>query len=128
MRIMFPKRSPSKIAKPKSERQTEDRRKPKTATAKTIIPQKKNRLLFSSFRFLCQKSALSFGEKGSGCISVFAEFIRGENLLASAVYGILGQGIFALIVLLWILGIGAGAGLIIDRGIFFIKNRGRKQK
>ncbi len=61
-------------------------------------------------------------------VFLLAEFIRGENLLASAVYGILGQGIFALIVLLWILGIGAGAGSIIGWGIFFIKNKGRKQK
>ena len=83
MRIMFPKRSPSKIAKPKSERQTEDQRKPKTATAKTIIPQKKNQLLFSSFQFLRQKSALSFGVNGSGCFSVFSVFVLSPSRSSS---------------------------------------------
>ncbi|MBR3963211.1 MAG: hypothetical protein IKK14_06780 [Oscillospiraceae bacterium] len=82
--------------------------------------------------FLCEKTEKNWLKflpvfSAAGAF-LLAEFIRGENLLASAVYEILGQGIFALIVLLWILVIGAGVGSIIGWGIFFIKNRRRKQK
>ncbi len=71
--------------------------------------------------YLCRKAKSSAAKllpvfAGAGAL-ILAAFIRGENFLASAVYGIFGQGIFALVVFLWIiggvLGIGAAAGWII---------------
>ena len=58
--------------------------------------------------YICKKSKSKFIKFlllfcGAGGL-LLAEFIRGENLLASAVYGMLGQGIFALVVILWIFG------------------------
>lgn len=52
---------------------------------------------------------------------LLAGFIRGENFLADAVYGIFGQGIFVLIVVLWIFGGGVAAGTIIGWIIYLVK-------
>ena len=52
---------------------------------------------------------------------LLAEFIRGENFLADAVYGIVGQGIFAAIVLLWIFGGSVAVGSVIGWIIYLIK-------
>lgn len=77
--------------------------------------------------FLCKKTKNNLLKLlpifcGAGALLI-AEFIRGENLLASAVYGILGQGIFAAVALLWIFGIGIGAGSVIGWIIYLIKNK-----
>ncbi|MBR3936234.1 MAG: hypothetical protein IKJ57_06770 [Oscillospiraceae bacterium] len=52
---------------------------------------------------------------------LLAGFIRGENFLADAVYGIFGQGIFALVVVLWIFGGGVAVGAIIGWIIYLVK-------
>lgn len=52
---------------------------------------------------------------------LLAAFIRGENFLADAVYGIVGQGIFAAIVLLWIFGGSIAVGSVIGWIIYLIK-------
>lgn len=77
--------------------------------------------------YLCEKSEKTmikllpvfFG----AALLIAAEFIRGENLLASAVYGIFGRGIFALVLLLWISGAGAGVGFAIGWIIYLIKQK-----
>ena len=61
---------------------------------------------------------------GAGAL-LLAAFIRGENLLADAVYGFFGQGIFAVIVLLWIFGAAAGAGSVIGWIIFIIRAKAK---
>lgn len=75
--------------------------------------------------FLCEKAKRNIIKLLPIFISaialLLAAFIRGENILASAVYGFLGQGIFALVVLLWILAIGTGLGAVIGWIIYFIK-------
>lgn len=77
--------------------------------------------------YICKKSKSKFIKFlllfcGAGGL-LLAEFIKGENLLASAVYGMLGQGIFALVVILWIFGFsavfGAGAGF----AVFLIRKK-----
>ena len=77
--------------------------------------------------FLCEKARKNIIKlipifAGAGALLV-AAFIRGENLLADAVYGIAGQGIFAVIVLLWILGGALAAGSIAGWVIYFIKKQ-----
>ncbi len=75
--------------------------------------------------FLCKKAKGNLTKLlpifGSALSLLLAAFIRGENLLASAVYGIFGQGIFAIIVLLWIFGAGIGIGAIAGWIIYLIK-------
>ncbi len=77
--------------------------------------------------FLCEKGKNNFIKLlpiFCGALSfLLAAFIRGENFIASAVYGIFGMGIFALVVILWIFGIAFGVGSIIGWGIYLIKNR-----
>lgn len=77
--------------------------------------------------FLCEKAnknAIKLLPIFAAALALLlAAFIRGENLLADAVFGIFGQGIFALIVLLWILGGALCAGAIIGWIIYLIKNR-----
>lgn len=75
--------------------------------------------------FLCKKAERNIIKLLPIFISagalLLSAFIRGENLLASAVYGFLGQGIFALVVLLWLLAIGTGLGAIIGWIFYLIK-------
>lgn len=58
---------------------------------------------------------------GGALALLLAALIRGENFLADAVYGIAGQGIFALIVLLWILGGALAAGSMVGWLIYLLK-------
>ena len=77
--------------------------------------------------FLCKKAQknitkllpLFFG----AVAFILAAFIRGENLIASAVYGIFGQAIFAIVVLLWIFGGAVSIGAVIGWIIYLLKNR-----
>lgn len=62
----------------------------------------------------------------AAAVLLLAAFIPGENLIADAVYGIAGQGIFAIIVLLWIFGGAMGLGAIIGWVIYLIKNRAKR--
>lgn len=84
--------------------------------------------VFSALQFvLCEKTEKNLLKllpvfSAAGGI-LLAEFIRGENLLASAVYGILGQAIFALVVILWIFGGAVSIGAIIGWIIYFIKHK-----
>lgn len=77
--------------------------------------------------FLCEKAKKNITKLlpifGAVIALLLAAFIRGENLLADAVYGIAGQGIFAVIVLLWILGGALAVGSIAGWVIYLIKNR-----
>ena len=83
-------------------------------------------VIFALFQYmLCKKAR----EKIIKFLPIFAaaaslllaEFIRGENFLADAVYGIAGQGIFAAIVLLWIFGGSIAVGSVIGWIIYLIK-------
>ena len=83
-------------------------------------------VIFALLQFMLCKKA---GEKIIKFLPIFAaaaslllaEFIRGENFLADAVYGIVGQGIFAAIVLLWIFGGSIAVGSVIGWIIYLIK-------
>ena len=83
-------------------------------------------VIFSLFQYmLCKKAKqniIKFLPVLLAAISfLLAEFIRGENFLADAVYGIVGQGIFAAIVLLWIFGGSVAVGSVIGWIIYLIK-------
>ena len=67
--------------------------------------------------FLCKKSKSVLLKLlpifSAAAMFLLAAFIRGENFLADAVYGIFGRGIFAIIVILRIGGISAAVGSIV---------------
>ena len=62
----------------------------------------------------------------SAALFIFAEVIRGENLLADAVYGMFGMGIFAAVVLLWILGASLATGAAIGWAVYLIVCKNHK--
>lgn len=77
--------------------------------------------------FLCKKAKSSFTKLlplffSAGAL-LLAAFIRGENFLASAVYGIFGQGIFAVIVLLWFAAGALGIGGIIGWAVYLFSRK-----
>lgn len=83
-------------------------------------------VIFALFQYmLCKKAKqniIKFLPVLLAAISfLLAEFIRGENFLADAVYGIAGQGIFAAIVMLWIFGGSIAVGSVIGWIIYLIK-------
>lgn len=74
--------------------------------------------------FLCKKAKSNMVKLlpvfcGAG-VFLLAELIRGRNLLADAVYGIFGQAIFAVVVILWLLGGAVAAGALIGFAAYFI--------
>ncbi|MBR2041624.1 MAG: hypothetical protein IJ945_04550 [Oscillospiraceae bacterium] len=74
-------------------------------------------VLFSAAQFFLCKKAKNKTTKILPVLSgviffLMAEVIRAENFFADAVYGILGRGIFALVVFLWIAGISAVMGAL----------------
>lgn len=83
-------------------------------------------IIFSALQYmLCKKARENIIKLlpifAAAASLLLAGFIRGENFLADAVYGIFGRGIFALIVVLWIFGGGVAAGAIIGCIIYLIK-------
>ncbi len=91
----------------------------------TVVPLA---LIFAAMQFfLCLKSKINLIKFlpvfCSAAAFLLAVFIRGENLLADAVYGIIGQGIFAAVVILWIFGGTLAFGTIIGWAVYLLKRR-----
>ena len=85
-------------------------------------------LIFSALQFfLCVKFKKNIIKLlplfSSAAALLLAAFIRGENILADAVFGILGRGIFAAVVILWIFGGAVAVGAIIGWIIYLLKKR-----
>ena len=84
--------------------------------------------VFAAVQFYLCKKARGKAAKllpifASAACFLAAVFIKGENFLASAVYGFLGWGIFALVVILWILGAAIGMGALAGWIIYLIRHK-----